>query len=110
MWFRVVGPIRGVECAASQGLSYFCAVDLTAGIFPAGRFFGLDVAMGGRLGQFSVEAPFTAVSAASGASTSGLIGPTPTISGFTWYAVTTEWTPGFSALTQTRPAQPYTVP
>jgi hypothetical protein len=97
-------------CAVSVGLSYFSVVDLTAGTFPTGWFFGLDVSMGELLFLFNTGAPFTGVLDGSGASTTGPIGPVPSLSGLSLYGVTTEWTAGFGALVQTRPPVSYTIP
>ena len=46
-------------CQASIGRSYFTPVDLTAGAFPAGWFFGLDMPLPELLTLFNVGAPFT---------------------------------------------------
>jgi hypothetical protein len=97
-------------CPASVGLSYFTPVDLTAGTFPSGWFFGLDMGVAELTSQFLFGFPFAGVLSATGASTTGLIGPVPGLSGLTLYAVTTEWTPGYGALVQIRVPVSYTIP
>jgi hypothetical protein len=97
-------------CVPSAGRSYFTVVDLTAGSFPAGWFFGLDVGIPELLSLFSFGSPFTGTLDAAGASATGVFGPSPALSGLTLYGVTTEWTAGFAALLGTRTAVSYTIP
>jgi hypothetical protein len=106
------GSVRmdNTGCVASAGRPYFSVVDLTAGAYPAGWFFGLDVGLPELLSLFSFGPPFTGTLDASGASTTGVIGPFPALSGLTLYGVTTEWTPGFAALLGARQAVSYAIP
>jgi hypothetical protein len=97
-------------CPSSVGLIYFTPVDATAGTFPTGWFFGIDMPIADLLSLFLVGPPFTGAFDAAGASTTGVIGPIPSISGLTLYAVTTEWTPGWAGFVQFRLATSYTIP
>jgi hypothetical protein len=97
-------------CAASIGLSYFTAIDLTPGAWPAGWFFGLDIGVPELLSLFAFGPPFTGAFDAAGASTTGLVGPHPGISGISLFAVTTEWTASYATLVQVRPSVAYVIP
>jgi hypothetical protein len=97
-------------CAASIGRDFFTAVDLTAGTYPGGLFFGLDMTIPELLSQFTAGYPFSGVLDGAGGSSSGVVGPAPGLTGLTLFAVTTEWTPGYGALMQVRPKATYVIP
>jgi hypothetical protein len=97
-------------CPASVGRVYFTPVDLTAGAFPAGWFYGLDITLPELLTLFSVGPPFTGSFDAVGGATTGPLGPAPGFSGLNLFAVATEWTPGYGAPLGARTAVSYTIP
>ena len=97
-------------CQASIGRSYFTPVDLTAGAFPAGRFFGLDMTLPELLTLFNIGAPFAGSFDAVGGATTQGFGPVPGLSGLSLFAVATEWTPGYAAPLGARTAVSYTIP
>jgi hypothetical protein len=97
-------------CPASATRTYFTAVDLTPGSYPAGWFFGLDISLPELFNEVTLGPPFTGVLDAVGSSTSPGFGPTPALVGLTLFVVTTEWTPAFGALLGSRPSIAYTIP
>jgi hypothetical protein len=97
-------------CAGAGGLTYLSVVTGTAGNFPVGWFFGIDISIQDLLNEFSIGFPFTGTLDGAGASTTPVFGPVAALSGLTLYAVTTHWTPGFVAFVASRPPVVYTIP
>jgi hypothetical protein len=102
--------LANTPCPGSAGRTYFNAVDLTAGSYPAGWFFGLDISIPEIFNLIALGFPFTGMLDGSGASTSGGFGPTASLSGLTLFVVTTEWTSGFGAFLGSRSSVAYTIP
>jgi hypothetical protein len=97
-------------CPPSAGRTYFTAIDLTAGSYPAGWFFGLDISLPELVNELAAGPPFTGVLDASGHSATPGFGPAPALVGLTLFAVTTEWTTGFAAFLGARPSTAYVIP
>jgi hypothetical protein len=102
--------MANTPCPGSAGRSFFSVVDLSAGAFPTGWFYGVDVTLPELISEFTFGPPFTGLLDGAGASSSPGFGPAPTLSGLTLYGVTTEWLPGFGAFLASRPPTAWTIP
>jgi hypothetical protein len=100
--------VANTPCPAVPGASYITAVTLAAGAYPAGWFFGVDIAWVDLAGQVTAGPPFSGALDAAGSS---FFGPIPGVPGaLTLYAVTAHLTPGFGLIIGSRPPVTYTTP
>jgi GEVED domain len=95
-------------CPPVAGTDYINAITLSAGTFPAGWFFGLDIAFGQLLSEFQSGYPFTGTLDGSGSSTFLIPGGAP--SGLQIWAVSAQFAPGYGPFLYARTAVTYTIP
>lgn len=87
-WFSApagAGSLAFNHLFGTPNAVFFSPVSLTAGNFPNGQFYGIDIAFGDLFSQFLYGAPFVSNLNASGASTSATFTLLP--SGLTLYGV-----------------------
>lgn len=100
--------ITNTQCPAQIGNNYIFAVTFLPGVFPNGWWYGLDIAFTDLVAQYLAGFPFVGALDGAGSSNLGPIGGLP--SGFTLWAVTAQFTPGFGLATGARPPVTFTIP